>query len=182
MLLKRIARRRYHITELHECDVTKQIHEDDITKQNRAKAPPHDNSKQQSSHSFWSLLGSSFTEYPIRISSSKMTSRSLRPIPVEGEYCLFTNNLCIHGGTALGAVDKICAASFFAELPLRLFDLILDVPRMSFNKSFLPSRLEGFQLMRLTSCHVPKHRGYAQWRYLLTVSHLCWATTPRCTN
>jgi hypothetical protein len=71
-----------------------------------------------------------------------MTSHSLRPIPVEGEYSLSTNDLRICGEIPLGAADKIHSASFFAELAPWLFDLISDTPGTSFNKAFLPSRLE----------------------------------------
>jgi hypothetical protein len=61
-----------------------------------------------------------------------------------GEACkgLSINDLRIHREIASGAADKNLAASFFAELPPRLFDLTLDVPGTSFNKAFLPSRLE----------------------------------------
>jgi hypothetical protein len=71
-----------------------------------------------------------------------MTSHSLRLIPVEGEYRLSINDLFMRRDIAPGALDKIHVASFFVELPLHLFDLILDVPGTSFNGSFLPSRLE----------------------------------------
>jgi hypothetical protein len=61
---------------------------------------------------------------------------------VEGEYCLSTNDLRIHRENSSGAVDKILAASFFAELPPWLIDSTLDAPEASFNQAFLPSRLE----------------------------------------
>jgi hypothetical protein len=60
-----------------------------------------------------------------------------------GEACkgLSTNDLRIRREIASGAADKNLTASFFVELPLRLFDLTLDVPGTSFNKAFLPSCL-----------------------------------------
>jgi hypothetical protein len=71
-----------------------------------------------------------------------MTSHSLRPIPVEGEYHLSTNDLCIHGEIVPGVADKIRATSLLMDLPPRLFGLILDIPGTSFNMVSLPSRLE----------------------------------------
>jgi hypothetical protein len=71
-----------------------------------------------------------------------MTTHSLRPISVEGEYCLCTNDLRIQGEIASGTADKIHEASLFAELPPWLFDSILDIIRTSFNKAFLPSCLD----------------------------------------
>jgi hypothetical protein len=68
-----------------------------------------------------------------------MTSYSLRPIPVEGEYRLSINDLRMRGEITSGARDKIRAASLFMELALRLFDLILDILGMSPNESFSPS-------------------------------------------
>jgi hypothetical protein len=71
-----------------------------------------------------------------------MTSHSLRPIPVEGEYHLSINDLHVCGQIVLGATDKISTASLLAEPLLRPFDSILDDPGESFNKAWLPLRLE----------------------------------------
>jgi hypothetical protein len=99
-------------------------------------------SKERSSNSLQSLSGSSFTIYTIRISSSKMIFHSLRPIPVEGEYHLSTNDLCICGEIILGAADKIHVAFLSMEPLLRPFDLIFDGLRASLNKALLPLSLE----------------------------------------
>jgi hypothetical protein len=127
-------------TKPHEGDKTTKSHGDVITKESRSEAPPLD--KQQISHSLWLLSGSFFTIYPMQISSSKIIFHSLRPIPVEGEYCLSTKDLCIHWEIAPGAADKICTASLLTDPPSRLVDLKSGVPTMSVIESLLPSRLE----------------------------------------
>jgi hypothetical protein len=71
-----------------------------------------------------------------------MTSHSLKPIPVEGEYHLSINDLRICGEIVLGAIDKISAASLLAEPLLWPFDSLLDDPGESFNKAWLPLCLE----------------------------------------
>jgi hypothetical protein len=71
-----------------------------------------------------------------------MTSHSLRPIQVEGEYHLCTNDLRIRGEIFPGAADEILTASFFPKLLPQLFDLALDIPGTSANKALLPSCLE----------------------------------------
>jgi hypothetical protein len=113
-------------------------------------------------------LGSFFTIYPIRISLSKITSHSLRPIPVEGEYRLFTNDLRIRREIAPGVADKICAASLFVELPPRLFDSILDTPGTSFNKAFLSSRLERLLAFSTDAIGLPP-RTEISWAGIIEV-------------
>jgi hypothetical protein len=65
-----------------------------------------------------------------------MISHSLRSIPVEGEYRLSTNDLCIQREIAPGAADKILVASFFTEVPPWLIVSTLNAPEMSFKKDF----------------------------------------------
>jgi hypothetical protein len=73
--------------------------------------------------------------------SSKIISHSLRLILVEGEYCLSTNNLHIHGEIAPGAPDNICSAFYFVEPFPRPLGTTLDGPEASSSKAALPQHL-----------------------------------------
>jgi hypothetical protein len=141
----KITRRRYLITKSHEGDTSQQ---------NCAKetSPNNNNNGEQSFHSLSSLAGSSFTMYPIRVSSPKTISHSLRSILVEGEYCLSTNDFRICGEIAPGASDKIYTAFLFVEPFPRLFGRATYGPGASFNKTFSLLRFVCLSVFLTNAC------------------------------
>jgi hypothetical protein len=106
----KIARKRY---------LTTKSHKGNISQQNRAKAVSYNKiARRRYLTIATTMMIGALIHYrcnPIRVSSSKIISHSLRPILIEGEYCILTNDLRIRGEIAPGAPDKICVAFFFTE-------------------------------------------------------------------
>jgi hypothetical protein len=80
--------------------------------------------------------------YPMRISSSKIISHSLRSIPVESEYCLSMKDLRIRGEIAPEASDKIRAALLLAEPPPQPLGGADDGPGASSSEALLVISME----------------------------------------
>jgi hypothetical protein len=76
-----------------------------------------------------------FTIISLHVSSSKIIFHSLRSIPVEGEYCLSTNDHLIRGKIGPTTFDKISVALFLVEPPPQPLGGVDDEPRASFTKA-----------------------------------------------